>query len=79
MSLPDDDNDTSMVEKMFIMKFMMEQQAWLIMALLARCGGDAKITKDELDFVRRTYAVDENVSSMSQVLQDVHLKLKLKV
>jgi hypothetical protein len=75
MSLPD---DQELMQKIVIMSFVLDQKEWLIMALLARCGGDAKITKEELDFVRRTYTMDESISSASQVLTDVHMKLKMK-
>jgi hypothetical protein len=74
-----DDSEHSLVEKIVIMAFVMDQKDWLIMCLLARCGGDAKITKEELDFVRKTYSVDNSVSSVGNVLTDVHMKLKLKV
>lgn len=78
MSLPDD-SEMSMMEKFTIMRLIIDQRDWLILALLARCGGDAKVTKEELDFVRKTYDVDESVKSTAQNLTDVHLKLKLKV
>jgi len=74
---PPDDNDNALVEKLVLMKFILEQKDWLMMCLLARCGGDVKVTKEELDFVRKTYSVDESVSSIGQVLTDVHMKLKM--
>lgn len=72
------DKDYSVQEKLIIMGFVLEQRDWLMMSLLARCGGSANITKEEMDFVRRTYEMDENIKSLGQVLTDVHLKLKLK-
>jgi hypothetical protein len=77
MSDPDDDSMT-LIEKFTIMKFVLEQRDWLMMALLARCGGQATITKEELEFIRKSYEMDESVKSLGQVMTDVNMKLKLK-
>ena len=65
-------------KKLIFLSFLLEQKDWIIMALLTRCSGKVIITNTEMDFVRKTYSMDESINSKSQALEDIQLKLTLK-
>ena len=49
------------------------------MCLVARCGCgmDIIITKDELDFVNKSYEMMESINASGDKLVDIKLKLRL--
>lgn len=65
-------------KKLMFLSFILEQKDLVIMALLTRCSGKVIITNTEIDFIRKTYSMDESINSKSQALEDIHLKLTLK-
>lgn len=75
MSTPE---EMGLIEKIVLLQFVLDQHRWLILVLLARCGGEAKVTKEELDFVMKSYEMDEVISSHAHTVEDVYLKLSLK-
>lgn len=75
MSTPD---EQSLMERLVILQFVLDQQRWVTQALLARCGGEAKLNKDEMDFVMKSYEMDESISMQAQTLDHIYMKLRLK-
>ena len=73
-----DEPKDRLLERAIILNTLLEQSTIIITALLARCGGEATLTKEELDFVRKTYESMSEIKGVDGDLVAVSMKLKLK-
>lgn len=69
--------EIELIEQMGVMKRLLEIHKLLQTCLVARCGGEVKLTHDELENARKTYILIENVQA-ENYMADVHMRVRLR-
>lgn len=66
-----------LVEEIGVAHRLHEIQKLLITALVARCGGEVKITHSELENSRKTYILSENIQA-ENYMADILMRVRLR-
>lgn len=72
-----DDREIKMIQDIGMMEKTLETYDVLLACLVTRCGGNIKLTPEELRFVADTYALEKTFKTDSTALE-VTLSVKLK-